>query len=97
MEARCRGRAPRVTKTTEEKMKIEVLGSGCAKCKKLYEAAEKAVKDSGVKAGLTKVEDMEKIIGYGVMSTPALVVDGVVKSSGRLPSPAEIKNWLKGA
>lgn len=78
-------------------MKIEVLGSGCAKCKKLFEAAKKAVKDSGVKAELVKVEDMEKIIGYGVMSTPALVIDGVVKSAGRLPQPAEISGWIKGA
>jgi small redox-active disulfide protein 2 len=78
-------------------MKIEVLGSGCAKCKKLYEAAEKAVKDSGVKADIVKVEDMEKIIGYGVMSTPALVVDGVIKSVGRIPSPAEVSGWIKGA
>jgi len=78
-------------------MKIEVLGSGCAKCKKLYEAAEKAVKECGVKAELIKVEDMEKILGYGVMSTPALVIDGMVKSSGRLPSPSEISGWIKGA
>jgi small redox-active disulfide protein 2 len=76
-------------------MKIEVLGSGCAKCKKLFENAEKAVKDSSVKAEVSKVEDMEKIIGYGVMSTPSLVIDGVVKSAGRLPSPAEISGWIK--
>lgn len=76
-------------------MKIEILGSGCAKCKKLMEHAEKAVKDSGVKAEIIKVEDMEKIIDYGVMSTPALVIDGVVKSAGRLVSPAEIAAWIK--
>jgi small redox-active disulfide protein 2 len=76
-------------------MKIEILGSGCAKCVKLYENAQKAVAKSGVKAAVEKVENMEKIIGYGVMSTPALVVDGVVKSSGRLLSPEDIEKMLK--
>lgn len=76
-------------------MKIEVLGTGCPKCKKLLEHTEKAVKESKVKAQIVKIEDIEQIIGYGVMSTPALVIDGVIKSSGRLPSSEEIANWLK--
>lgn len=76
-------------------MKIEVLGTGCPKCKKLLEHAEKAVKESKADAKVTKVEDIEKIMAYKVMSTPALVIDGVIKSSGRLPSVAEISAWLK--
>ncbi|MEI7640148.1 MAG: thioredoxin family protein [bacterium] len=76
-------------------MKIEVLGTGCAKCKKLMENTEKAIKDSGVKAEVIKVEDIEKIMEYGVMSTPALVLNGEVKSSGRIPATNEIAGWLK--
>jgi small redox-active disulfide protein 2 len=75
-------------------MKIEVLGTGCTKCKKLYENAVEAVKQSGREAEIVKVEDIKEIMAYGVMSTPALVVDGVVKSSGKLVSPEEIKVML---
>jgi small redox-active disulfide protein 2 len=75
-------------------MKIEILGSGCAKCKKLYENTLEAVKQSGTVAEVSKVEDIKKIMGYGVMSTPAIVVDGVVKVSGKLVSPEEIKAML---
>ena len=71
-------------------MKIEILGTGCAKCKKLYENAVEAVKQSGKEAEVVKVEDIRQIVDYGVMSTPALVVDGVVKISGKLVSPQEI-------
>ncbi len=75
-------------------MKIEVLGTGCAKCKKLYENALEAVKASGKEAEVVKVEDIKTIASYGVMSTPAIVVDGVVKSSGKLVSPADIAAML---
>ena len=75
-------------------MKIEILGTGCAKCKKLYENALDAVKESGKEAEVVKVEEIRKIMAYGVMSTPALVVDGVVKSSGKLVSPQEIIGML---
>jgi small redox-active disulfide protein 2 len=75
-------------------MKIEILGSGCAKCKKLYENTLEAVKQSGKEAEVFKVEDIKKIMEYGVMSTPAIVVDGVVKASGKLVSPEEIKAML---
>jgi len=75
-------------------MKIEILGTGCAKCKKLYENAVDAVKQSGKEAEVVKVEDIRKIMAYGVMSTPALVVDGVVKTSGKLVSPQEIIGML---
>lgn len=71
-------------------MKIEILGTGCAKCKKLYENTVEAVKKSGKEAEVVKVEDIKKIASYGVMSTPAIVVDGVVKTSGKLLTPEDI-------
>jgi len=76
-------------------MKIEVLGSGCPKCKLLEQNTKKAVEHLKLKADIVKVTDINKIIEYGVMSTPALVVGGVVKSSGRIPDVEEIKKWLK--
>jgi len=75
-------------------MKIEILGTGCAKCKSLYQNTLEAVRQSGKEAEVTKVEDIKKIMEYGVMSTPALVVDGVVKLAGKLASPAEISKML---
>jgi small redox-active disulfide protein 2 len=76
-------------------MKIEVLGTGCAKCKTLYEAVQKAVTEKGVEAEIVKVEDIPSIMKYGVMSTPALVVDGKVKFSGKTASVAEIIEVLR--
>jgi small redox-active disulfide protein 2 len=78
-------------------MKIKVLGTGCAKCKKLYAEAEKAVAASGVTAELEKVEKLDDIMAYGVMMTPALVVNEKVKASGRVPGSAEIASWIKEA
>jgi len=75
-------------------MKIEVLGAGCAKCKTLYENVKKALEESGRSAEVTKVEDIPSIMKYGVMSTPALVIDGVVKFSGKVASPEEIRGML---
>ncbi len=75
-------------------MKIEILGMGCPKCKMLYENAKKAVQEKGVEAEVVKVEDMDKVTDYGVMMTPALVIDGEVKSSGKIPTAEEIKQWL---
>ncbi|MFA6072908.1 MAG: thioredoxin family protein [Candidatus Woesearchaeota archaeon] len=75
-------------------MKIEILGMGCSKCKKLEENAKKAVVESGKKIDVIKVTEMEKIIGYGVISTPALVIDGNVKCYGRIADVKEIKGWL---
>jgi len=75
-------------------MKIEVLGTGCSKCKTLYENVKKALEESGKSAEVLKVEDIPTIMKYGVMSTPALVIDGQVKFSGKLASPAEIKAML---
>lgn len=75
-------------------MKIEVLGIGCTKCRTLYEAVKTAVSEKGVEAEIVKVEDMPTIMKYGVMSTPALVIDGKVVFSGKIPSPAEIQRFL---
>jgi small redox-active disulfide protein 2 len=76
-------------------MKIEILGPGCPKCKKLTELTEKVVKEIGVSAEILKVENINDIMKYGVMVTPALAIDGEVKVSGRIPSEEEIKNWIK--
>jgi small redox-active disulfide protein 2 len=76
-------------------MKIEVLGMGCANCKKLYENAVEAVKLSGKEVQVAKVEDIQKIMTYGVLSTPALVVDGVVKIAGKVPKAEQIMEWIK--
>jgi small redox-active disulfide protein 2 len=78
----------------EKTMKIEILGSGCAKCRKLYENTLEALRQSGREAEVIKVEDIQSIMAYGVMTTPALVVDGVVKVSGKLVSPDEIRKMM---
>lgn len=78
-------------------MDVKVLGPGCAKCKKLYAEAEKALSQSGVAATLTKVEKIDEIMAFGVMTTPALVIDGQVKCSGRVPGVSEIATWLTTA
>lgn len=76
-------------------MKIKILGTGCPKCKKLYAEAEKAVAESGVQAELEKVENIDDILNYGVMMTPALVIDEEVKASGRIAPSSEIAKWIK--
>ena len=76
-------------------MKIQILGTGCPKCKKLTEAAEIAAKELGLAYELEKVSDINYIMAMGVMMTPALAVDGVVKSTGKILSPEEIKKFLK--
>ena len=75
-------------------MLVEILGTGCPKCAKLAENAEKAVKEAGVKAEVKKVKEITEIMKRGVMFTPALSVDGVVKCAGRVASVDEIKTWL---
>lgn len=73
---------------------LMVLGTGCPKCKKLAENAETAARELGLEFELVKVTDIQAILGFGVMMTPALVVDDVVKCSGKLPSVEEIKKML---
>jgi len=74
--------------------KIQILGTGCPKCKKLAAAADAAAKALGIEYKLEKVTDINEIINFGVMMTPALVVDGTVKVVGRVPSVDEIKKML---
>jgi len=76
-------------------MKIEILGSGCPNCKKLEDNTKKALAELGKKADIIKVTEIDKIVEYGVMSTPALVIDGDVKSYGEVASVEEIKEMLK--
>ena len=73
---------------------IQVLGTGCAKCTKLKENAEAAVKELGVDATVEKIEDINVITGFGVMMTPALAIDGEVKMVGKVASPEQIKELL---
>jgi small redox-active disulfide protein 2 len=77
-------------------MRIQVLGTGCAKCKQLTASAEKAVAELGLGVAVEKVEDLREIMKFKVMSTPALVVDGQVRSTGKVLSPDEVKGFLRG-
>ena len=74
--------------------KIEILGPGCANCKRLEAVAREAVVMAGVEAEIVKVTDYAQIVAYGVMSTPGLVIDGKVVSAGRIPSAGNIAVWL---
>lgn len=74
--------------------KIQILGTGCAKCKKLAENAESAAKQAGIEYEIEKVTEINDIMKFGVMVTPALAVDGQVKVAGKVPSPDEIKKML---
>ena len=76
-------------------MEIKILGSGCSNCKKLQAVAEAAVKEMGIQATVEKVEDIKKIMAYGVMRTPAIVINEQVKASGRIPGKDEIKRFIK--
>lgn len=73
---------------------IQILGTGCPKCKTLFANTEEAVKTLGIEARIEKVEKITEIIKFGVMTTPALVVDGTVKSAGKVLSPDDIKKHL---
>jgi len=75
-------------------MKIQILGTGCAKCKQLTANAEQAAREMGIDFELEKVTDIADIVKFGVMATPALAVDGRVKLVGKVASPAEIRNLL---
>lgn len=75
-------------------MHIQVLGTGCPKCTLLQERVTAAAKETGLEAVITKVSDIEQILGFGVLSTPALVIDGQVKLTGRVPGIEELKTLL---
>lgn len=78
-------------------VEVRVLGPGCMKCRKLFDATQKAIEASGVEASLEKVERIDEIASYGVMLTPGLVIDGDVKCVGKVPSPDQIGSWLTSA
>lgn len=75
-------------------MKIEILGTGCAKCKKTEKIVREAVKEKGLNIEIEKVEEMDKIIDRGVMMTPAVVIDGEIKIVGRVPTKEEINQLI---
>ncbi len=78
-------------------MKIEIMGTGCMKCKKLYQLVNEVVKETGVQAEILKVEDLAAMMDRGVMITPALYINGEAVSAGRLPGKDEIKRMLEKA
>ena len=76
-------------------MKIEIYGSGCAKCKKTEEIVRQAVKELNIKAEISKIEDLQKIIDKGIMMIPAVAIDGEIKILGRVPSTQDVKKLLQ--
>ena len=78
-------------------MKIQVLGTGCMKCNKLFSEVEQAIAQAGVSAELSKVERVDEIVKFGVAFTPGLVIDGEVKSQGKVPSLEQIAAWISEA
>jgi len=76
-------------------MKIEVLGTGCPKCKKTYNAIKEQIDKLGVSAELVKVEEVNDIVSKGVMITPAVMIDGEIKVEGKVPSAKAIASWLE--
>ena len=76
-------------------MRIQILGTGCPKCKKLVDIAQEAIMEAGVEAEILKVTNINEIMNFGVMVTPALVIDGNVKSVGKIPAKEEIIGWIK--
>lgn len=73
---------------------LQILGTGCPKCKKLFEATLQVVKELGIEAEVTKVDDINEIIKFGIIMTPALAVDGTVKVAGRIPKHDELKTMI---
>ena len=78
-------------------MKVQVLGTGCTKCRRLKENAQRAVTDVGVACEVEAVTDIEAIVSFDVMTTPALVIDGEVKVAGKVPPAADIAKWIREA
>lgn len=76
-------------------IKIEILGTGCSKCKALTQRAEQAVRQAGIEAEIVKVTDIVEIANRGILSTPGLSINGILKSIGTLPSIEQIAEWIK--
>ena len=87
----------RARSTEGSVMKVEVLGTGCANCRRTVQLVEDTARDQGVAIDLVKVEELQKIMAYGVMSTPAVVVDGLVVHAGGIPTREKIAGWLARA
>ena len=77
-------------------MEIKVLGPGCPKCQQTEKIVKEAVAEAGLDAQVEKITDVMKIAGYGVFGTPAVVIDGEVKSVGKIPTKEDIQSWLGG-
>ena len=75
-------------------MGIKVLGPGCAKCKSTYNVIEKVLKENNIDAKLTKVDDIMEMMNYNIMTTPAVVIDEVVKMKGQVPTESDVKKLL---
>lgn len=78
-------------------MKIQVLGTGCSKCKMLYEIVNKAVQETGVDGTVEKIEDIQQILAFQIFMTPGLAINGQVKAAGRVPSLEEVKKMILAA
>jgi small redox-active disulfide protein 2 len=78
-------------------MLIQVLGTGCARCRALYDVARKAAEEAGVDARVEKVDDIQQIMAFEILTLPGLVVDGQVKAAGRVPSVEEVKRLILAA
>jgi small redox-active disulfide protein 2 len=79
----------------EDFVEIKILGPGCPKCRQTEEIVKKVIAEEGIAADIEKVTDVMKIAGYGVFGTPAVIVDGEVKSVGKIPKKEDIKTWIK--
>ncbi|MBI5058596.1 TM0996/MTH895 family glutaredoxin-like protein [candidate division KSB1 bacterium] len=77
--------------------RVEVFGTGCAKCKQLFSETQAAAQEAGVEVELVKIEQIEEIVKRGVLSTPALAIDGTIKSTGRVPARADLVSWIRAA
>jgi small redox-active disulfide protein 2 len=82
-------------KIRRDHMKIEILGDGCTRCDQLYEEVMGALKEGSKEAEIVRSMNPEELSSYGVLSMPALVIDGVVKATGRIPKAEEIKQWIE--
>jgi small redox-active disulfide protein 2 len=76
-------------------MEIKVMGPGCAKCAETEQIVREAVAVAGIEATVVKISDFQEMAGHGVLSTPAVVIDGAVKCVGRVPTGSEVESWLK--
>lgn len=78
-------------------MEVKILGTGCPKCKRAEELTREAAKEAGIEISVTKVTDIKQIMEYNILSTPGLVINESLKSSGRIPRKEEIVAWLRQA